>query len=223
MRVLRMLFPALLCLALRGQAADFAADRIGAGQPDSLPVLLMMDEGQTPFKFRLTGKDDSVSAIITGGPKLCTVALRPEDQAALLLKALEATVEPQPGVPVVKVLTQATRNAPPQLCTFLVDHPCPALLRRLIAISRLAVYVVVRGDTFERVMSERLGGKHTREAVLEVNPGLNPELLVPGQEIRIPPPLARQSESAPALNGSSGSPANDKSTPAPAGEHMGER
>ncbi len=223
MPIFRILIPALFLLALPTPAAEFAADRIGAGRPDSLPLVLEYPVGQMRYKFQLLGKDDLVSVMLTGGAKPCSILLLPSDQNTLALQSLQDTRIPPESSAGVALLCQFKRNAPPEHLVLATAHPAILLLKRWIDISRMPVYVVVRGDTLERILLDRLGGKYTQEALLKVNPGLDPDVLVPGQEIRIPQTGAPHAaeETPPAAPPATKSD-RKKPAPAPAGDQKGE-
>jgi|GEM_PF-937563 LysM repeat protein len=91
-------------------------------------------------------------------------------------------------------LDLASASAPRAIDSFQVNHassatPAAQVVAQPADLPALITYKVQPGDVFSRIVSKQLGSIKRIPDVLAVNPGLDPDILMPGDEILIPNPL----------------------------------
>ncbi len=133
-------------------------------------LVLTPEVEQAPTQFA-----DPVS-LIEASPSLQIQSL-PTTEALVI--DLFAAPEPRPSAEAVAAQDASISNAAMDE----VARPQPADLPATVS------YKVQPGDVFSRIVSKQLGSIKRAPEVLALNPGLEPDVLMPGDEILIPNPV----------------------------------
>jgi LysM repeat protein len=114
------------------------------------------------------------------------VALGTATPAATSAPTARATVAPtaRPLPPTRTAIPGVTPTPPPTAVPTLAESPTAAVAPPSATPTVTQVYVVVDGDTVESIAA-RFGV--TTTALLELNPLIDPDIIIPGQELVLPP------------------------------------
>jgi len=94
--------------------------------------------------------------------------------------------ELNPGVTATELHVGQRLELPPLDATSPAPSPAPSKRNERRAEAASGTYVVQAGDTLSGIALAKLGSAQRWRAILELNPGLTPEELHVGQEIRLP-------------------------------------
>jgi LysM repeat protein len=160
------------------QRRRWAAPMIGAGCVALVATLLYVDHQ--------SNADNSTAAAPTAAIATVTApSVHPAAPAATATPKLFATATstPRPLPPTAIAVATTTPTTTPTAVPTLVENPTATVAPPSATSTATQVYVVVDGDTIETIAA-RFGV--TVAALLELNPLINPDIIIPGQELQLP-------------------------------------
>jgi LysM repeat protein len=161
-----------------GKRRRWAVPMIGAGCVALAATALYVDR---------RGAADNATALSPIAPvaTVAVVAVVPATTTATSTPSVRATATPtaRPLPPTRTVVAAATPTLPPTAVPTLVESPTVAVAPPSATPATPQVYVVVDGDTIETIAA-RCG--MTVAGLLELNPLIDPDIIIPGQELQLP-------------------------------------
>jgi LysM repeat protein len=160
------------------QRRRWAAPIIGAGCVAAAATLLYVNQRGN------AGNPAAVPAAPVA--TISVLAVNPATPTATATPRLLATVTPtaRTAPPTLAPSATATSTPPPTAVPTVVATPTAVVAPPTATPATPQVYVVVAGDTIE-IIAARFGVTVT--ALLEVNPLIDPDIIIPGQELQLPP------------------------------------
>ena len=161
----------------------FLYDRVGSEKVGGVPIEIRLGFENREYRMSIVGKDDMVGALVSGDKGSYNVALPAGDLD--VLSSLREVRCPS-GEPSWDIHVEWTRSSASERSEISCNSRAADLLRKILFIYNLPEYRVRRGETVAGIVAENYAGKLTLERVLEVNPGVTPGWIWPGQRLKIP-------------------------------------